>query len=91
MTTKMHRLTVSLPDHVLKAVQAMAEQEERPYSKVIVSILSEFAPTMLELAKFQKQMKAGQKAQATKTMQHLYGDQFANMMREQMDLVKSKK
>ena len=91
MTTKMHRLTISLPDDVMTAVQAMAESEQRPMSKVIVSILQEFAPSMLQIAKFQTQIKAGKTNEAKRTMQHLYGDQFARMMGEQIDLIKAKK
>lgn len=91
MTTKMHRLTVSLPDDVLAAVLAMAEAEKRPASKVIVSILTEFAPSMVQIAKFQTQMAAGKTAEAKRTMKHLYGDQFASMLGEQIDLIKAKK
>lgn len=91
MTTKMHRLTISLPDEVMIAVQAMAESEQLPMSKVIISILKEFAPSMLQIAKFQRQIKEGKTSEAKRTMQHLYGDQFANMMSEQIDLIKPKK
>lgn len=90
MTTKMHRLTVSLPDEVMEAIKAMAAAEERPYSKVIVSILTEFAPSMLGIAKFQEQIKSGKTAQAKKTMQHLYGDQFASVLTAQLDLLPTK-
>lgn len=91
MTTKMHRLTVSLPDDVLAAIKAMSESEERPMSKVIVSLLQEMAPAIVQLAKFQTQIKAGKTSEAKRTFQHLYGDGLAAMMNEQIDLIKPKK
>lgn len=91
MTTKMHRLTISLPDDVMAAVQAMADSEQRPMSKVIVSMLRELAPSMIQIAKFQTQIKAGKTSEAKRTIQHLYGDNLAAMMSEQIDLIKPKK
>lgn len=91
MTTKMHRLTISLPDDVLAAVRAMAEAENRPASKVIVGVLTEFAPMLLQVASFHKQVAAGKTSEAKRTMQTLFGDQLATVLTQQLDLQKAKK
>lgn len=91
MTTKMHRLTISLPDDVLAAVRAMAEAENRPASKVIVGVLTEFAPMLLQVANFHKQVAAGKTSEAKRTMQTLFGDQLATVLTQQLDLQKAKK
>ena len=91
MTTKMHRLTISLPDDVLVAVRAMADAENRPASKVIVAVLIEFAPMMIQIAKFHKQVAAGKTSEAKRTMQSLFGDQLATVLTQQLDLEKAKK
>lgn len=91
MTTKLHRLTVSLPDDVLDAVKAIADVQQLPMSKVIVSMLKELAPMMHQVANFHKQIAAGKTADAKRTMQGLFGDQLATALNRQMDLIKDKK
>lgn len=85
------RLTISLPDEVAEAVEALSKAQGIPQSKVITGTLLEFAPTMRSLAVFMEQMKAGQKSAAKQTIQHMLGDQMAELMREQMELVPTKK
>jgi hypothetical protein len=85
------RLTISIPDDVAEAVEALAKAQGTPQSKAITSVLQEFAPSMLALAKFMEQMKAGQKTAAKETIRHLMGDSIAQLMREQMELVPPKK
>lgn len=91
MATTLKRLTISLPDDVAEAVEALSKAQGIPQSKAIISTLQEFAPTMLALAKFMEQMKAGQKSAAKETIRHMMGDQMAELMREQIDLVPAKK
>ncbi len=91
MATTLKRLTISLPDDVAEAVDALSKAQGIPQSKAIISTLQEFAPSMLALAKFMEQMKAGQKTAAKETIRHLMGDSIAELMREQMDLVPAKK
>lgn len=91
MATTLKRLTISLPDDVAEAVDALAKAQGIPQSKAIISTLQEFAPSMLSLAKFMEQMKSGQKAAAKQTIQHMMGDSMAELMREQIDLYPAKK
>ena len=91
MATTLKRLTISLPDGVAEAVESLSKAQGVPQSKAIISILEEFAPAMLAIAKVSEQLKAGQKSAAKQTIQHLMGDSMAELMREQMDLVPAKK
>ncbi len=91
MSTLLKRVTISLPDDVAEAVSALADVRGSPQSKIIVEVLKEFAPTMLALAKIQKQMEAGEKQAAKQTIQHLFGDGMASLLGEQMELTTTKK
>ena len=91
MPTKLRRLTIALPPAVDAAVTALAEVEGKPHSKVIVEYLAEVASTMLGVAKIGRQVKAGRGAEAKRTMQHVFGDQLADMMQVGLDLGKSKR
>lgn len=91
MATKHRRVTISLPPEVDKAVVALAAGQGIPHSKVITNILLEFVPTMNGLAKMMNQIKAGQSAQAKDTMRHMFGDNLASMLQEQMPLPIEKK
>lgn len=91
MATSLKRISISLPDEVAEAVEALSKAQGIPQSKAIIGVLLEFAPTMRSLAVFMEQMKAGQKSAAKQTIQHMIGDQMAELMREQMDLVPAKK
>jgi predicted transcriptional regulator len=83
MVTSLKRITISLPDTVAEAVEALAKAQGRPQSKVIVSALEDFAPSMIHLAQYVEQMKAGQKEDAQKTVRHLVGDAMASLMLDQ--------
>lgn len=91
MATLLKRVTISLPDDVAEAVLALAEVRGVPQSKIIVSVLKEFAPTLLGVARIQKQMESGEKEAAKQTARHLLGDSLADLLREQMDLAPAKK
>jgi len=85
------RITISLPDDVATAVENLATIQGVPQSKVVVSILTEFAPTMHGLAKIHKQLQEGEKAAAKQTVQHMLGDAMAELLGEQMELAPPKK
>ena len=91
MPTLLKRVTISLPDDVAEAVLALAEVRGVPQSKIIVSVLKEFAPTLLGVARIQKQMESGEKEAAKQTARHLLGDSLADLLREQMELAPAKK
>lgn len=90
MTTKLRRITIALPPQVDEAVLALAKVENRPQAKVIIEILAEFAPTMLAMARVQQQLAEGKKQNAKETIRHLFGDQMAGLLAEQVDLFKDK-
>jgi len=85
------RLTISLPNKVLEAVEALSKAQGIPLSKAITGVLEEFTPAMVDLARFMEQMKAGQKAAAKQTIQHMMGDAMAQVIGQQIDLYPAKK
>ena len=91
MTTLLKRVTISLPDDVAEAVLALAEVRGVPQTKIIISVLKDFAPTLLGVAKIQKQMESGEKEAAKQTARHMFGDSMADLLREQMELAPAKK
>ena len=91
MTTKNRRITISLPPEVDTALAALATAEDRPQAKVVTDILIEFAPQMLSMAKLHTQVKAGQTADAKRTIQHMLGDQMASLLAEQSEMFRAKK
>jgi len=91
MTTTLKRVTISLPDDVAAAVEALATVQGVPQTKIIVSVLTEFAPTMHGLAKIHKQLQEGEKAAAKQTIQHMLGDAMAELLNEQLELAPATK
>lgn len=91
MATELKRITISMPDDVAAAVEALAQAQGVPQSKAVISVLVDFAPAMLALAKFMDQMKAGQKQAAKQTIQHLMGDAMAEVIGQQLDMYPPKK
>lgn len=90
MTTNLRRITISLPPAVDETIREFAELQDAPQSKVIINILSEFEPAMRNLIKYQRQMKAGQKEEAKRTLQHTFGDMLAEVMQQPLPLGEGK-
>lgn len=91
MATTLKRVTISLPDDVAEAIETLAKVQGVPQTKIIIQVLSEFAPTMHGLAKIHKQLQEGEKAAAKQTIQHMLGDAMAELLTEQMELAPAKK
>ena len=91
MATKFRRITISLPPELDKALLAMAKAENRPQASIATECLMEFVPTMLAMAKLHDQIKSGKKIDAKRTIQHMLGDQMANLLTEQGEFFKGKK
>lgn len=91
MATPLKRLTISLPRDVDEAVVALSKAQGVPQSKAIISVLKEFTPAMLALAKLTEQMKAGQTSAVHETVRHLMGDAMADLLKEEIDSVPAKR
>jgi hypothetical protein len=90
MTTKLRRITISLPAEFDVALAAMAKIEGKPQASVISGLLVELTPTMVSMVKIHNQLKQGQAFEAKRTMQHLFGDQMAGLLSEQLELAAPK-
>lgn len=82
MGTSLRRIQISLPDDVEKAFSEMAELQQLPMSKVIVSFLSDLEPQIRELNKLHRVMKEGNIAEAKRTIAHMVGDGMADFLME---------
>lgn len=91
MATSLKRLTISLPSDIAEAVEALSKAQGVPQSKAIISVLKEFTPAMLAIAKLTEQMKAGQTSAAHETIRHLMGDSIADLLKEEIDHAPAKK
>lgn len=84
MTTTLRRITIALPPAVDEAVRELAEIQGVPHSKVVVKILADATPTLRNLIKLEKQIRAGQMQEASRTLQHTFGDALAELLKDQM-------
>lgn len=90
MTTTLRRITIALPPAVDKTVREFAELQGIPQSKVVTSILVESEPTMRNMIKLHRQIKAGQVEDAKRTLQHTFGDALAELLNDQLPKGKKK-
>ncbi len=91
MSTKLRRITISLPVEVDAAIAELAEVTGKPQAGVITGLLQEQVEILVAMAKMARQMKAGQLAQAKRTLQHTLGDQLAELVHDQLDFQAMKK
>lgn len=82
MGTKLRRIQVSLPDDLADALADLADAEEKPISKIIVALLDQFKPQIPTMAEVARSLKAGNRDQAIRAVQHLYGDALADLIRQ---------
>lgn len=84
MTTNLRRITISLPPAVDEAIREYADAYSVSHSRVVIAFLTEFAPTMRNLAKMQTQLKAGQLEDMKRTLQHTFGDAMAGLLQDHL-------
>jgi len=83
MTTKMRRIQVCLPDSLAAALADLADAEKKPISKVMVALLSEMEPQIIDLAKYTRCVKMGKMDEAKQALQHLFGNSMAELLTEE--------
>jgi predicted DNA-binding protein len=80
MPSRKPRMALTLPEHVNAAVHDLADAMGKPASKVVTELLEEMVPQLEGLAKIARAGKAGNKAAAKRALQHMMGDQLAEVM-----------
>ena len=83
MPTQKPRMALTLPDHVRDAVYDLADAMGKPAAKVVTELLEEMVPQLQGLAKVARAAKSGNKAAAKRALQHMVGDQLAEVMTTQ--------
>lgn len=83
MGTQLRRIQVSLPASLEDALAELAEVQEKPISKAIVSLLVEMEPQIRDLAKFARFMKQGKVEEAKQALAHLFGNNMAELLLEE--------
>lgn len=86
MPTSKPRIALT-PTAELKAVlDDLATVLEKPTSAVIVGLLTEMQPQLVDLTRYLRHAKEGKKAAAKRALQHMVG----NALAEQMELLGKK-
>lgn len=80
MPSQFRRLILTLPPHIDEAIDRCAAAFEKPRSAVVVDLLAELTPSLIDLAKVAEHAKANRKTAAKRALQHMVGDKLAEMM-----------
>ncbi len=83
MGTELRRIQVSLPDSLQEALAELAHVQERPISKVMVSLLVEMEPQIRDLTKYARCVKMGKMDEAKQALAHLFGNSLAELLIEE--------
>jgi len=90
MGTELRRIQVSLPASLEEALAELAEVQERPISKAIVSLLIEMEPQIRDLTKYARCIKMGKMDEAKQALAHLFGNNMAELLLEEKKARESK-
>lgn len=90
MGTELRRIQVSLPDSLEEALAELADAQERPISKVMVSLLAEMEPQIRDLAKYARCVKMGKMDEAKQALAHLFGNSMAELLTEERNAKRNK-
>lgn len=90
MGTQLRRIQVSLPDSLAEALVELADVQERPISKAIVSLLVEMEPQIRDLTKYARCIKTGKMDEAKQALAHLFGNNLAELLLEEKKARESK-
>lgn len=86
MPSKLPRTYLTLPWPLAESLTELADAMDKPVPTVIVELLNEIRPQVDGLAKLVRHARAGNKAAAKRTLQHMIGDGMAEIIAQQMEL-----
>ena len=87
MPTTKPRIALTPPAELKAILDDLAAVLDRPTSAVIVGLLIEMQPQLVDLTRYLRHAKEGKKAAAKRALQHLLG----NALAEQLELMKGGK
>lgn len=74
MPSALRRIALTLPTHVDQAVSELADAQGKPIATVIVELLEGTTPQLLDLARLQRAVNAGQLQLAGQLSRQMLGD-----------------
>lgn len=74
MPSQNRRVALTLPPHVEQAVAELADAQNKPVATVIVEMLDGIVPQLLDLARLQRAVNAGQVQLAGQLSRRMLGD-----------------
>jgi hypothetical protein len=80
MGTLLRRIQISLPESLEEVLSELAEIQERPMSKIVVSLLSEMEPQLRDMVEYTRHMKAGRLEDAKRAIVHMIGNGMAELL-----------
>jgi hypothetical protein len=86
MPTRKPRVPLTVPEDLHSVLVELAEVVEKPVSTLIVDLLREMEPQLVDLTRVLRHVKDGKKAAAKRALQHMVG----NALAEQLDLIGKK-
>lgn len=87
MPTTKPRIALTPPAELKAILDDLAAVLDKPTSAVIVGLLIEMQPQLVDLTRYLRHAKEGKKAAAKRALQHLLG----NALAEQLELMKGGK
>ena len=80
MTTKLRRITISLPEELDTALTALSKAQKKPIAKLITETLVEFSPTFHRMAELIIQVNSGHLEEAKKAAKGYIGDAMLTLL-----------
>jgi len=74
------RVALTLTGEPLAACRDLAAAMDKPVATVIAEWLAELAPSMRDVAKIARQVRAGKHSAAKRTLQHMLGNAAAELV-----------
>lgn len=82
MPTAKPRIAITLPDDLYAAINALADELEKPASKVVAQLLQEMQPHIEGLTQLHRFGREGNKVAAKRALTNLVGDAMAKVIIE---------
>lgn len=80
VTTKLRRITISLPEDLDTALSALSKAQKKPIAKLITETLAEFSPTFHHMAELIIQVNSGHLEEAKKAAKGYIADAMVTVL-----------
>lgn len=82
MPSPKRRLILTVPPELDAVIDRVSKAFDKPRASVVVDLLQEMRPQLLDLAKMAEHTKANRRTAAKTVLRHMVGNAFADLMIE---------